>query len=71
MIVGGNLASATAALGANLAAERDAKARTGLFVEVRDVDRPRWRVAMRNEAMQARWREILDQQINESRPARA
>lgn len=70
VVVGSNLAGATAALGANLDAARAAKARTGLFVDVRDVDRPRWRIAMGSEAMQARWMEILDQEINESRPAR-
>jgi hypothetical protein len=73
-IVGGNLAMATAALGANLEAERDAKARTGLFVEVRDVERAKWRIAMKDERQQARWMEILQQEINESRsaqPARA
>ena len=66
--VGGNLGSAVAAMGAEANMRREAAADTGLFVEVRDVDRPKWRVAMRNEAVQARWMEILNQEINESRP---
>ncbi len=70
-IIGANLTMATAALGANLEAEREAKARTGLFVEVRDVDRAKWRVAMKDERQQARWMEILQQEINESRSASA
>lgn len=55
-----------AAAGANARATRDAAANTGLFVTVKDVDNPKWRIAMRDEHAQARWMEILRQSINES-----
>jgi hypothetical protein len=45
--------------------KRDAAANTGFFVTVRDVDNPKWRIEMRDEATQARWMEILRQEINE------
>ena len=67
--MGGNLGSAVAAMSAEANMERDAKASTGLFVEVRDVDRARWRVAMKDERTQARWMEILRQEINEGHAA--
>ena len=41
---------------------------TGLFVEVRDVESPRWQIMMSDPNMQARWMEILRQEINESSP---
>jgi hypothetical protein len=47
------------------AAKIDAAARSGFFVEVRDIDHPRWRIAMKDEAQQARWMEILRQEIKE------
>jgi hypothetical protein len=64
-MVGGNLASSVAAMGAEARAKHDAAADTGLFVEVRDVDRPKWRIAMADGREQARWMEILRQEINE------
>ena len=67
--IGGNLGSAVAAMGAEANMKRDAKAGTGLFVEVRDIDRARWRVAMKDERTQARWMEILRQEINEGHAA--
>jgi Domain of unknown function (DUF4755) len=54
-----------AAAGANARAARDASANTGLFVTVKDVDNPKWRIAMKDEAIQARWMEILRQELNE------
>lgn len=49
----------------NVRAAREAAANTGLFVEVRDVERPRWRVAMKDRTTRARWMELLRQEINE------
>ena len=69
--VGGNLGSAVAAMGAEANMRRDAKAETGLFVEVRDIERASWRVAMKDERTQARWMEILQQEINEGAGANA
>jgi hypothetical protein len=66
-VVAGNVTGALAALGPNIRASQDADAATGLFVTVRDIDNPQWRIAMHSEAMQARWMEILRQSINEGR----
>lgn len=68
---GANMGTALAAVGAEVRMRAEAAADTGLFVDVRDVDRPKWRIAMRSEAVQARWMEILNQEVNESRPASA
>lgn len=64
-VVAGNVTGAMAALGSNIRASRDADAATGLFVTVRDIDNPQWRIAMYDVATQARWMEILQQSINE------
>lgn len=65
-IVATGLAGGVAALGANERMAREAKQNTGLFVTVKDVDNPKWRIAMKDEQMQARWMEILRQELNES-----
>lgn len=64
-VVAGNVTGAMAALGPNLRASMEAAAASGLFVTVKDIDYPKWRVAMGNPATQARWMEILRQSINE------
>ena len=61
VVVGGSLA----AVGAAAKMERDAAAATGFFVSVKDVDNPKWRIAMKDAAMQARWMELMRQEINE------
>lgn len=61
VVVGGTLAAAGAA--AAMAAQ--AAANTGFFVTVRDVDNPKWRIAMKDVAMQARWMELMRQEVNE------
>ena len=71
LAVGGNLSSHVAAMGAEARAKQEAAADTGLFVEVRDIDRPRWRVAMKDERAQLRWIELLRQEINEGAGASA
>lgn len=63
--LGGGLAAGMGAAGANSRARRAAQANTGLFVTVRDVEHPKWRVAMRDQSTQARWMEILRQEVNE------
>jgi hypothetical protein len=64
-VVAVGVPAAFAALGANLAAARQAEAASGFFVGVRDVDNPVWRIEMKNEQTQARWMEIFQQEINE------
>lgn len=65
-VVAMGVAGGLAAAGANARASRDAEANTGLFVVVKDVGNPKWRIAMKDESQQARWMEILRQAINES-----
>ncbi len=69
--VGGNLSSHVAAMGAEARAKQEAAADTGLFVEVRDIEHPKWRVAMKEERAQLRWIELLRQEINEGAGANA
>lgn len=61
VVVGGNLA----AVSAEAAMRRQAAANTGFFVTVKDVDNPKWRIAMKDNAMQARWMELMRQEVNE------
>lgn len=65
-VVGVGLQGGALALGANVRAEREAAANSGLFVTVKDVDNPKWRIDMHDEGIQARWMEILRQELNES-----
>lgn len=61
-VVGGTVQAAAD----NVRAAREAAANTGLFVAVKDVERPEWRVAMKDRMARARWMELLRQQINET-----
>jgi len=57
---------------ANVAAANNNKAASGLFIEVRDVDLPVWRIAFSPGALQRdlpRWMEILQQAVNEGQAA--
>lgn len=63
--VGIDFASAVAAAGANSRAEQAAMANTGLFIRVKDIDHPEWRVSMFRKDDRNRWFEILTQEINE------
>lgn len=45
----------------NKQAKIDAQQKTGLFITVKDVDHPEWRIAMYDKNDQARWHEILTQ----------
>lgn len=66
-VVGVGVQASIAAGAANVAAANRAEANTGLFVTVKDVEFPKWRIAMANETTQARWMEFLRQEINEDR----
>lgn len=50
----------------NIHASARNRAASGLFVQVRDIDHPVWRIDMPRPADQQRWMEILQQYINES-----
>jgi len=60
-MIGGGLMGVAAAAGN----DRRAAANTGLFVVVKDIENPKWRIEMRDVRTQARWMEILRQQLNE------
>ncbi|MES2316210.1 MAG: DUF4755 domain-containing protein [Pseudomonadota bacterium] len=68
-VVGAGLIGAVGAAGNNIRAAREAEANTGLFVTVKDLDNPQWRVAMKDRTMRARWMELLQQEINERQSA--
>lgn len=50
-----------AAAGHNARNARRNRKESGLFISVRDIDRPEWRIDMPNEKNQKRWMEILRQ----------
>ncbi len=60
------VANGIVAAGASARMAREAKANTGLFLTVKDLERPQWRVAMREPMVRARWMELLRQEINET-----
>ena len=65
-VVGGvGVANNVAAAGANARMAREAAANTGLFLTVKDLQAPQWRVAMKEPMVRARWMELLQQEINE------
>lgn len=45
--------------------EARAKAGTGLFISVRDVERPQWHIQIRDQGTLTKWMEILRQEIND------
>lgn len=58
-----------AVVAANLSAATSNVKNSGLFIEVRDIDLPRWRIAFAPRKMDKelpRWMEILRQHVNES-----
>jgi len=62
-IVGGHaIVTATA----NLQAASEALANSGLFITVKDIEHPKWRISMVNSQTQSRWMEILRQELNEN-----
>ena len=48
----------------NIRNARENRKQTGLFLAVRDIDRPEWRIDMPSDKNQKRWMEILRQTIN-------
>jgi hypothetical protein len=54
-----------AAGSASIAASKQADLNTGLFLTMRDIDNPEWRVSMFEASDRARWSEILRQEIDE------
>lgn len=64
-MVGGGMLAGVAAGAASMGAAQRAAAQTGLYLSVRDVQYPLWRVAMLNGGMRARWMEIMRQEVNE------
>ena len=63
-IIGATGTAAIGAGGANLRTGLQNRKNTGLFVSVRDIDHPEWRIDMPNENNQKRWMEIMRQSIN-------
>jgi hypothetical protein len=64
-----SLTSAMAATADNLRQQRENKANTGLFLQVKDVDHPKWHIEFPVKDIQRqleRWMEILRQEVNES-----
>ena len=63
-VLGYGLHAGSQAMGHNARVERENRKASGLFVQVRDIDHPEWRIDMPNEKSQRRWMEILRQTIN-------
>lgn len=65
VVAGFGVVNGISAAGASARMAREAKANTGLFLTVKDLARPQWRVAMKEPLARARWMELLRQEINE------
>jgi len=63
--VGIGLEGTIAAGSQNIAASKRADQNTGLFLTMRDIENPLWRISMFDAGDRARWSEILRQQVNE------
>lgn len=63
----GSVAAGAAQAGANARINRENKQGSGLFIRVRDIDHPQWRIAFPNQNELMRWHEILQQTVSESR----
>lgn len=66
--VGYGLTGTIGAGSQNIAASMAADRQTGLFLTVRDIDHPQWRVSMFGADDRARWAEILRQELDEGQP---
>jgi len=64
--VGYGLVPGMVAAGENTRAKNRAEQGSGLFISVRDIEKPEWRIAMPIEE-QKKWFEILTQLLNEGR----
>jgi hypothetical protein len=65
--VGYGMQGALAAGASNLSDARQADQETGFHLKMRDMERAEWRISMFIDADRARWTEILQQAVNESR----
>jgi hypothetical protein len=70
-----NIGNVGAAVGESIRIKKENKRRTGLFINVKDVDNPKWKISFKyngeksNDELEqqlARWMEILNQSINEN-----
>ena len=68
--VGYGVSGTIAAGSQNIAASMQADRETGLFLTMKDVEHPLWRVSMFDASDRARWAEILRQELDEQ-PSRA
>ena len=64
-VYGLGAANVIAAAASQAGSDARAAANTGLFIKVRDIDLPEWKIEMRNKDDRSRWFEILTQEINE------
>lgn len=63
-VLGYGLHAGSQAMGHNARVERENRKTSGLFVQVRDIGHPEWRIDMPSEQNQKRWMEIMRQTIN-------
>ena|SRR5471032_2391101 len=63
--VGFGAAGTIAAGSENIAASMRADLNTGLFLTVRDIDHPQWRISMFEQRDRARWEEVLRQELSD------
>lgn len=63
--IGGGVAGGIAAGAASIGAGIRADANTGLFLSVKDIENPTWRISMMDKKTREVWFEILTQAINE------
>ena len=64
-----NLTASMVAAAENVRQQRENRANTGLFLQVKDVDYPKWHIEFPPKDLQRqleRWMEILRQEVNES-----
>jgi len=66
--VGYGVTGTIAAGSQNIAASMEADRQTGLFLTMRDIEHPQWRISMFGSDDRARWAEILRQELDEGQP---
>jgi len=64
-VISGALVGSISAGAANARSGAQARRNTGLFIQVKDIDYPEWRVSMFGRNDRKRWFENLNQSINE------
>jgi hypothetical protein len=63
----GSVMGGVAQAGNNARVNRENKRGSGLFIDVKDIDHPQWRIAFPKEQELLRWYEIMQQTVNESK----